>query len=121
MLKYSALHKVDIMASDIRNAYLQAPTSEKHFIVCDVDLHGIEPTGKRSMVVRDLYGGKLLGRYFWMHLRPCMDTLGFTSCFDYPDLWMRNSKFGNGTVYYEYVLLYVYDCLFISDNSDNVI
>ena len=32
---------------------------------------------------------------------------------------MIKSKRGNGTVYYEYVLLYVYDFLFISDNSEN--
>ena len=50
-----------------------------------------------------------------------MDTLGFTSCFSDPDVWMRNSKRGNGTAYYEYVLLYVDDCLVISNNSENFI
>ena len=29
-LTYSALHKIDVKAVDIQNAYLQAPSSEKH-------------------------------------------------------------------------------------------
>ena len=121
LLMYASLHKVDVMAADIINAYLQAPTYEKHFIICDADLHGIEHAGKRAMFVRALYGSKLSGRHFCMHLRACMDNLGFTSFFSYPGVWMRNSKRGNGTAYYEYVLLYVDDFLVISDNAENVI
>ena len=121
LLTYAALHKVDVMATDIRNAYLQAPTSEKHFIICDADLHGIEHAGKRACIVRALYNGKLAGRDLWIHLRAYMDILGFTSCFPDPGVWMRQSKRGNGTSYYEYVLLYVDDCLVISDNADNFI
>ena len=33
-LTYAALHDVEVLAADIRNAYLQAPTSEKHYIIC---------------------------------------------------------------------------------------
>ena len=76
---------------------------------------------KRSMVVHAFYGGKLAGRDFWMHLRACMDTLVFTSCFADPNVCIRKSKCGGGTAYYEYVLLYVDDCLVISDNADNFI
>ena len=50
-----------------------------------------------------------------------MDILGFNSCFADPDVRMIQSKRDNGTSYYEYVLLYVDDCLIISDNSENVI
>ena len=73
------------------------------------------------MVVHALYGGKLAGRDFWMHLHACTDILGFTSCFAEPDVWMGNPKRGNGTNYYEYVILYVDDCLVISDNAENFI
>ena len=64
LLTYAALHGIDVMAGDIRKAYIQAPTSEKHFIVCDADLHGIEHAGKRAIIVQALYGGKLAGRDF---------------------------------------------------------
>ena len=73
------------------------------------------------MVVRALYGSKLSGRDFCMHLHTCMDTLGFTSCFSDPDLWMRKSKREDGKDYYGYVILYVDDCLVISDNAESFI
>ena len=109
------------MADDIINAYLRAPTSEKHFIICDSELHGIDHAGKQSMVVRALCGGKLAGRYLWVRLCVCIDTLGFTSCFSDPDLWMRKSKREDGKDYYGYVILYVDDCLVISDNAESFI
>ena len=72
------------------------------------------------MNVRAFYVGKLAGRDFWIHLRACMDELGFTSCIAYPDVWMRRTKRGDRTAYYEYVLLYVDDCVVISDRAENV-
>ena len=35
---YAALNGIDICASDIKSAYLQAPTSEKHNLLCCSDL-----------------------------------------------------------------------------------
>ena len=31
---YAALNELDVFSADIRNSYLQAPSSEKHFIIC---------------------------------------------------------------------------------------
>ena len=59
-LTYAALLGVNVLAADIRNAYLQAPTSEKHYIVCGEEF-GLEHKGKRALIVRALYGGKLRG------------------------------------------------------------
>ena len=76
-LTYAALMEVNVLAADIRNAYLQAPTSEKHFIICGEEF-GLKHKGKRAMIVRALYGGKMAGSDFWHHLRSCMkDMLGF--------------------------------------------
>ena len=33
-LTYAALNGLDVCAADIQNAYLQAPSSQKHYIVC---------------------------------------------------------------------------------------
>ncbi len=42
---YAALNGIDVMAADILNAYLQAPTSEKHYIVvCGLEF-GLEHMG----------------------------------------------------------------------------
>ena len=51
-----------------------------------------------------------------------MDHLGFELSEADPDFWMRRSTQGDGeTPYYEYVLLYVDDCLVISDGAEYVI
>ena len=33
-LTYAALNDIPVVAADIQNAYLQAPLSEKHYIIC---------------------------------------------------------------------------------------
>ena len=51
-----------------------------------------------------------------------MDHLGFEFSKDDPDVWMRCSTRGDEeTLYCEYVLLYVDDCLVISDWAEYVI
>jgi hypothetical protein len=37
-LTYAALHGLPVIGGDIQNAYLQAPSSEKHFIICGPEL-----------------------------------------------------------------------------------
>ena len=70
-LTHAALHGTPVMAANIRNAYLQAPTLEKHFVVCGPEF-GLENVGKKALITRALYGGKCAGRDFWHHLRSCM-------------------------------------------------
>ena len=119
-LTYAALHKIDVKAADIKSAYLQAPSSEKHFIICGPEF-GLEHVGKVALIRRALYGGKAAGRDFWHHLRSCMEHLNFESSKADPDVWYRESKRKDGTPYYEYVLLYTDDCLVISDNAEAIL
>ena len=121
LLTHTAVHIVSTKASNIRNAYLQAPTSNKNYIICGPEF-GIENEGKRAVIVRALYGGKSSGSDFWHHLRSCMDHLSFESSRADPDVWMRRSTRGEGeNPYYEYFILYVDDCLVISDRVEYVI
>ena len=117
---YSAMNNVPIVAGDILNAYLQAPSSEKHYIICGTEF-GLENVGKVALIRRALYGGKSAGRDFWNHLRDCMHFLGFTSCRADPDLWIRPTTKLDGTPCYDYVLLYVDDTLAISENAEHII
>lgn len=110
---YAALNGLDILASDIQNAYLQAPVSEKYWTTCGPEF-GPECNGKKARVVRALYGLKSAGRDFRNHLRDCMTQLGYESCLADPDLWMRKGVNKEGKDYYEYMLLYVDDCLCVS-------
>ena len=117
---YAAMMGLPVMAGDIRNAYLQAPTSEKHYIVCGPEF-GIENAGKRALIKRAIYGGRVAGRDFWLHLRGCMVELGFESSKGDPDVWYRPATKKDGTEYMEYVLLYVDDVLVVSENARSVI
>ena len=45
-----------------------------------------------------------------------MEHLGYESCKADPDVWMRSATRLDGQEYFEYILLYVYDCLCISEN-----
>ena len=121
MLTYAALMDVDVLAVDIRNVYLQGPTSEKHYIICGPEFR-LEHVGKRAMIVCTLYEGKVTGRDFWHHLHSCMqDILGFDSCLADPDVWMREGTRSNGSKYCECILLYTNDCLVISENAESVL
>ena len=119
-LTHAALMGLQVMGGDIRNAYLQAPSSELHFIICGPEF-GLENEGRVALIRRALYGGKVAGRDFWHHLRFCMHQLGFISSRADPDVWFRPSKRTTGEDYYEYVLLYVDDVLVISDRAEAVL
>ena len=121
LLTHAALHGVTVTAADVCNAYLQAPTSEKHYIICGPEL-GIENIGKKALTTRALYGGKSAGRYLCHHLRSCMKFLAFEFSYADPDVWMREYvRKDEVTKYYEYVLLYTDDCIVISDCGEDVL
>eukprot|EP00957_Ditylum_brightwellii_P094991 7233798-Ditylum_brightwellii.AAC.1 len=75
---YTSLNYLDVWATYIQNAYLQAPSSQRHCIVCSAKF-GLENVGKRALIRRALYDGKSTGKDFHNHLRECMRHLGFTS------------------------------------------
>jgi hypothetical protein len=47
---YAALNGLDVFAADIRNAYLQAPSSQKDYILCGPEF-GIENQIERDLVL----------------------------------------------------------------------
>ena len=98
-LTYAALNDLDIFSADIQNAYLQAPSSVKHYIICGREF-GLENVGKRALITHALYGGKTAGRDFRNHLRACMeDSLNFKSFHADPNVWMRVSVCQNTNVF----------------------
>ena len=88
---YAALNGLDVCAADIWNAYLQAPSSQKDYVICGPKF-GLENVGKVALIHRALYGGKSAGKDFRNHLRSCMRHLDFVSCPADPDVWMRLAK-----------------------------
>ena len=90
-LTYAAHNKLDVMAVDIMNAYLQALLSEKYYIICRLEF-GLENVGKVALIRQALYRGKSSRSDFWRHLRSCMIFLGYKSCPADSDIWMKEAK-----------------------------
>ena len=65
-LTHAFLNDLIIFTCDIQNAYLQEPSSEKHYVVCGLDF-GLENAGKHEIIVRVLHGGKNSGADHWLH------------------------------------------------------
>jgi hypothetical protein len=53
-LTYAALNNLGVRAADIRNVYLQAPSSQKDYVICGPEF-GLENVGKRALIRRALY------------------------------------------------------------------
>ena len=116
-LTIAALNDLEVKTSDIKNAYLTAPNSEKIWTVLGPEFGS--NAGKRAYIVRALYGLKSAGASFRNHLASCMRTLGYDPCLGADrDLWMKPmTRPSDGHKYYAYVLLYVDDVLAISHDA----
>eukprot|EP00957_Ditylum_brightwellii_P032903 2494563-Ditylum_brightwellii.AAC.1 len=117
---YATLNNLDVWAADIQNAYLQAPTSQRHYIVCGVEFC-LENAGKQALIRKAMYGGKSAGEDFCNHLRECMRHLRFISCPTDPDVWMRPAIHSDGSKHYEYVLLYIDYALAIGEHPEKLL
>ena len=91
---YEVINRIEVLTSDIQNAYLQAPSSQKDYIIYETEF-GIERIGRIALTQKALYSGKSAGKDFRNHLRSCMKHLNLVSKLDEPDVWMRPAKHSN--------------------------
>jgi hypothetical protein len=115
----AALNDVDIMATDIGNAYLHAPPREKVYTTAGPEF-GAELQGQSVLIVRALYGLKSSGAAWRSHLANTLNSMGFMSSLADADVWLRPSSKPDGFQYYEYVLVYVDDLLVLSHQAPNI-
>ena len=101
----------------MQNACLQAPSSEKHYVVCGPEF-GLENVGRHAIIVRASCGGKSSGADYWRHVRSAMEEMGFISCKADPDTWLRPALKSNGVEYYQHVLLCTDDILAIVEEPE---
>ena len=113
------MNRLDIYTANIQNAYIQAPTSEKQYVICGPEFGDHQE--KKALICRALYGGKSTGRDYWLHVCSCMEYLGFSPCKADADIWMKKAKRADNSDYWEYILLYVDDCLAISVDPESII
>ena len=111
----AALNDLDILAGDIQNAFLEAPTKEKIFFYAGDEWKADKD--KVVVVVRALYGLKSSALQFRNHLADTLGNhLGFKSSLADPDLWYKAATDSTGNKYYSYILVYVDDLLIIDKN-----
>jgi hypothetical protein len=96
------LNNLELWSTDIGNAYLEAKTLEKVYIIAGPEFKGKE--GHILKVYKALYGLRSSGLRWHERLADCLRNIGFVPCKAEPDIWMRR----NGNVY-EYVGVYVDD------------
>lgn len=115
----AALNDLDVLAADIQNAYLTAPTKEKVYAIAGPEFGS--DRGRPARIVRALYGlkssGKMFREFFAKTLR---EEMKFVPCKADPDVWMRKATKANGFHYWEYILVYVDDVLVISEHPDRI-
>ena len=116
-LTLAALNDLEMKTSDIQNAYLTAPCSEKVHTTLGTEFG--ENKGKTTVIVRSLYGLASSGESFRNPLADCMCHLGYKSGLADPGLWYKPEVRGEGKYkYHSYVLLYVDDCLCIHHSAE---
>jgi hypothetical protein len=112
----AALNDIDILATDIENAYLNSEPRERVYTTAGPEF-GFELQGKRVLILRVLHGLKSSGAAWRAHFANTLRDLGFTSCLADPDVWFCASSKPSGFHYYEYILVYVDDVLVLSHDG----
>ena len=108
----AALNGLDILAGDIQNAFLEAPTKERVFFYAGDEWKADKD--RVVVVVRALYGLKSSALQFRNTLAEVLgNRLGFKSSLADPDLWYKPSTAPDGKEYYSYILVYVDDLIII--------
>ena len=115
----AALNDLDVIMSDVGNAYLNAKTSEKVYGVAGIEF-GDNHVGKICVTARALYGLKSSGAAWRAHFTNDLRDMGFQSSLADPDVWIRAATKANGFEYYEYILVYVDDQLTISEHAKEI-
>ena len=110
----AALNGLNVLAADIQNAYLNAPTEEKVWFRAGPEWGA--HAGKPVLIVRALYGLKSSGQAWRSHLAQTLEQIGFKSSLADPDVWFKPSVKSTGEEYYTYLLVYVDDLLCIDKN-----
>ena len=98
----SELNDLELWATDVCNAYLEAKTSEKVFIITG-DKFGPKK-GHILIIYKALYGLRTSGLNWHESFADCLRAMDFLPCKAEPDIWMREQ---GGK--YEYIAVYVDD------------
>ena len=116
----AALNSLEVQVSDVLNAYITAPITEKVWKILGPEFGA--DARRSALIVRALYGLKSAGAAFCAHLASFMRKMGYTPCKANPDLWLKaKTRPDNNFKYYSYILCYVDDILVVHHNAMSVL
>jgi len=81
------LNELQVWQTDVGNAYLEAFTKEKVFVIAGPEFEEIE--GHVLIISRALYGLKSSGLRWYERFADVLTEMGFTPCPAEPEIWMR--------------------------------
>ena len=113
-LTIAALNDLDVLACNIQNTYLTEDCREQVWVVARLDF--LSEAGKNMLVRKALYGLKSFGTVFREFLAGNLAAMGYCPRSADLDLWLRPEVKPDGFEYYEYILCYVDNMLYISHN-----
>ena len=108
------LNNLKLWQTDVGNAYLEAETKEKVYIVAGPEF-GEKLKGHMLVVKKALYGLKTSGLRWHERFADVLSDMGFTSCPPEPDIWMRDR--GD---HYEYIAVYCDDLTIASRDPEAI-
>jgi hypothetical protein len=104
MLFLAELNQLDVWATDIGNAYLEAETKEMLYIIAGPEF------GNRQahilIIKKALYGLRSSGKRWHERFSDCLRNEGFEPCKAEPDIWIRPNPIQSC---YEMIAVYVDD------------
>ena len=106
------LNNLELWGADIGNAYLEAHTQEKLFIIGGAEFEELE--GFLLIFNKALYGLKSSGKRWAEIFYDIIKDMGFTPFQADPCVWMRENK---ALKCYEYLAIYIDDLCFASPKS----
>jgi hypothetical protein len=115
LLFLAELNGHETWATDIGNAYLEAETKEKVFVVAGPEFGELE--GHVLIIFKALYGLKSSGLRWHERFSDCLQEMGYKTCLAEPDIWLRSVK----DDHYKYIAVYVDDLATTSKELNNIV
>ncbi len=112
----SRLNVLDLWGADVGNAYLEALTKEKLYIVAGPEFGELQ--GHILIFMKALYGLKSSGKMWYERLHDILVDMGFFPSKADPCVWMRKSK---DKTHYEYIAVYVDDLAIASKDCESIV
>ncbi len=98
----AVLSNIDILAADVLNSYITAPSHEKIWTTLRKEFG--DDCGQKVIIVQTLYGMKSIGAAFQAHLAMCLCKMGYRLYPAEPDLWLKEQTDWKCNRYYAYIL-----------------